>query len=88
MSDDLAEWAVGNYRRAVQRSAQALRDTADRLERDALDVRPRRGGGLQYGDAAASAVHAMFWGVANAQVDSIVTAAAKADQFTTTEEKA
>jgi hypothetical protein len=85
MSDTWAVYAAGAYREKVAHVAQRLRDSADRLERAGLDVQDHGGvmpsyAGDPYVHAAQRAVHEAMWGLANADLDGLVSAAGQADR--------
>lgn len=77
-----------NYRETVSKAAASLRRTADRIEREGLSVRTGKSvsGALPYAYAAHSAIHEAVWGIANANLDGIVTAAGEADAAHTDKE--
>lgn len=77
MSETWPEIADRRYRDAVVTVADRLRDMADRVEREGLRI---AGPGRSYGKAASSAIHELTWGVANANVERLVSDAADADE--------
>lgn len=79
---DLTDVTHANYERAVTRVTQGLRDLADRIEREARDVRP---GHIITPDsphtaAAQRIIHEAMWGLANVNLDRVVSAATEADE--------
>jgi hypothetical protein len=83
LNDRIQRDAEERYRRAVQRTANRLRDLAEEIERDGMRVRKTKlPDGTEvpdYGNAARDVVHAVQWGVANAHADRVVDAAVSAD---------
>lgn len=81
---DYQEYAVDHFRRTAKAIAEMLRDTADRIEREATsEIRDSvTVPGSPYAASAQRIVHQFVWGTANAGVDRIVTAAAEADTAT------
>jgi hypothetical protein len=77
LEQDVLDHQAKFYERQVHSTAAMLRKAADDLERDALRVQGPRG--LSYTYAASRAVHTAMWGIANAHLDSIVSAAGDAD---------
>lgn len=87
-SPEYVEHVTRRYEASVKRSAQRLREAADEFERAATDLHPGRNQGQNpRTSAAARAIHALQWGVANASVESIIRDAAEADYATRGEEK-
>lgn len=72
---DHAEVMEGFYMDSVAHTAQRLRDTADRMEREGRVIP-----GGTFTGAARRVMHEFLWGIANANADGIVGAAEEADE--------
>lgn len=85
LGDDSVSLALHNqYVRQVRHVADWLRRLADEVERDGLDVRVApvsRDPHLDYAYNATRVVHAVTWGLAHTNVDSVVSAAAEVDRY-------
>jgi hypothetical protein len=79
MNATLEDHLIGQFNRRVEATAQRLRDMADEIERHRD---PRPGEATQ---AAAQITHTFIWGLANTNVDSVVSAAAESDRYLTPE---
>lgn len=76
-----AQWAQEQYVETVKKTAQQLRDLADRFERTALAGRDTGMSMDRYKMtyAASRAINDLHWGIANAHVDTMLNDAGAAD---------
>lgn len=83
LHETLVEHTEDAYRHEVIRVARHLRSLADEIQRDGLRVQPRVTSSYDalpsYGDAAHRIIHNLHWGIANANLDGLIRAAADAD---------
>lgn len=76
----LTEWTQRHYDSSLASVVRALRDMADRVEREGVPRdTPGAAGTPRFADAAENALHAITWGLANANADRLISAAAHAD---------
>lgn len=78
---DYQEFAYEAFTRSVTRVSQHLRDVADRIDRTAKDVQPSTVilPDAPYTAAAQRIAHDFLWGMANANLDGVITTAGEAD---------
>lgn len=77
----LVEFTADAFQKRATATAQHLRDVADRIDREVTQIRP---GGVvlpdsPYTQAAQRIAHEFLWGMANANLDGVITAAGEAD---------
>lgn len=80
-SETYADWTRRHYTETAAAVIRRLRDSVDRMEREAAQVRQPTGSQAgPYSYAAQRVVHEFTWGVANADLPGLILAAAEADQ--------
>lgn len=84
VAEEMVRQSTSFYQNRLAATVRALRDLADRVEQDGQPRdEPSPAGVPRWSNAADAVQHAIAWGVANANANTLVSAAAQADQAET-----